>query len=105
MGYGRRIGVEVRCDVVEDEFGGGAENVFDGAKGVPMEVGGVEEVGIGYDVNMFAEVGVGANPRRNSFGETNGGWGRGAEVRGDGDVVGWILWVKEDTVGVCIDVM
>ena len=36
MDYGRRIGVEVRCDVVEDEFGGGAENVFDGAKGVPI---------------------------------------------------------------------
>ena len=31
MGYGRRIGVEVQRDIVEDEFGGDAENVFVGA--------------------------------------------------------------------------
>ena len=66
-----------------------------------MEGGSVEEVGIGNAVDVFAEVGVATNPMGNGFGEANGGRRSGAEVGGNGDVVGRVLWVEDGAIGVC----
>ena len=59
---------------------GGAKDVLDGAEGMPVEVGGVKEVAFADGVNVFAEVGVGADPVWDGFGKANGGGSGGADV-------------------------
>ena len=63
--------------IVKREVCGGAEDMLDGAEGMPVEVGGVKEVAIGDGVDVFVEVGVRAHPVWDGFGKANGrgSWG------------------------------
>ena len=74
------VGTVIGRDIVECEVCGGAEDVLDGAEGMPVEVGGVKDVVVGDDVDVSAEVGVRAYPVWDGFGEANGRGSRGADV-------------------------
>ena len=51
------VGTLIERDIVECAVCGGAEDMLDGAEGMPVEVGDVKEVIIGDGVNVCAEVG------------------------------------------------
>ena len=74
------IGTVIGRDIVECEVCGGAEDMLDGAEGMPVEVGGVKEVAVGDGVDVLAEVGVRAHPVWDGFGKANGGGSWGADV-------------------------
>ena len=73
-------GTVIGRDIFECEVCGGAEDLLDGAEGMPVEVGGVKDVVVGDDVDVSAEVGVRAYPVWDGFGEANGRGSRGADV-------------------------